>query len=502
MAAFPPMDFKRFEWRSSPKDQQILVREAMGGELIEDFWNRFNHGEQTLFIGVEFKNLAPVSSDVLVEKARAAWAHLRFLIPTVASGLDYDEQGRVLMTYKIAKSQAVVDAWIARTFRVQKDVTSLDDLRYVEGQAPLPDSNGDITFMHFVPDLKQDTFGVLFHTHHTPFDGAGIKIVMSKFVKLLAANLTGTSDVKPSWGEEVKNLEPAASSILADDQITDGPVYQETLGTILTSLATGHARAHGFKNTVPGHGPNRRHQFKFSSEESSALLNAAKAKGFTINHVAHGALSMVCAEDNPLTESSNPDAAMLYYGLVDARKRLVEPYKSQSPYSGYCLAMSPIIIPMSSFKEVKDFAEASVLKMTAGMVKEQYQWQKAAPALLGVIAQEVELMLAPLNTMAAEAEKAGQKFAIPPWLGPWYAGDGIIESYLPDQIADGSGKVVFTVQDVFLSLTKVDPGPFFRMYSFKNELILSADHNEKAMAHNIVEDHMKRWVDFIRLILA
>jgi hypothetical protein len=42
---------------------------------------------------------------------------------------------------------------------------------------------------------------------------------------------------------------------------------------------------------------------------------------------------------------------------------------------------------------------------------------------------------------------------------------------------------------------------FFRLYSFKDQIILSADHNEKAMAPDVVKAHMQTWVKFIRLIL-
>lgn len=47
----------------------------------------------------------------------------------------------------------------------------------------------------------------------------------------------------------------------------------------------------------------------------------------------------------------------------------------------------------------------------------------------------------------------------PPWLGPWYAGDGIGERYLDPVYKSSAGEEVIRVSDFFTSLNQVEPGP-------------------------------------------
>jgi hypothetical protein len=85
----------------------------------------------------------------------------------------------------------------------------------------------------------------------------------------------------------------------------------------------------------------------------------------------------------------------MYYGVVNARYRLIEKYQGKE-FLGNCLGMSPIIVPTSVFKGVENF-DVNVLKNSAELVKEQYAKQKAFPSLLAVMTQEAEMMLGDLN---------------------------------------------------------------------------------------------------------
>jgi len=259
-------------------------------------------------------------------------------------------------------------------------------------------------------------------------------------------------------------------------------------------------RAHGFKDGKVASGNSRRIFHKFSVEESSALLHASKSKGFTINQIAHAAVSMVTAEDSPVTADSPPEASLLYLNLVNSRNRLAEPFKSKG-YTSNCLGMHPVVVPMSSFRSVSNFADRSVLTNTAGLIRSQYEWAKSSPALTGVIAQELELMLTPLLVAATQAEKVGKKIPVPTTFGPWFSGDGIVETYLPNQFANSSGEPVFDIQDAFISLNIVDPRPFFRVFTFKGEIVLSIDHNENALPSETVDRLLGRWTEFLHLML-
>lgn len=126
-----------------------------------------------------------------------------------------------------------------------------------------------------------------------------------------------------------------------------------------------------------------------------------------ITSIAHAALSMVAAEDSPMTDSTAPDASLLYFNLVNSRDRLATQYK-EAGYTSNCIAMHPVAIPMAAFSTVTDFEDERILSNIATLIKDQYERAKSSPALVGVIAQQIELMLSPLVAAAAQAQKAGQ----------------------------------------------------------------------------------------------
>jgi hypothetical protein len=123
-------------------------------------------------------------------------------------------------------------------------------------------------------------------------------------------------------------------------------------------------------------------------------------------HLAHAGVTLVAAFDNPPNESTPADAAFVYFGLVDARKRLAAPYNTRHGYPGFSLAMSPVQVPLRlcpsspasslSTKEIQDY-----LIKVAGVIKDEYMKQKAYPSLLAVNPQQGDMMLTSLRDPAA-----------------------------------------------------------------------------------------------------
>jgi hypothetical protein len=58
--------------------------------------------------------------------------------------------------------------------------------------------------------------GLLFHTHHSPFDGAGLKIIMNRYLAQWVKVLSDSSGASASMesGNELENLPPSTYSIL------------------------------------------------------------------------------------------------------------------------------------------------------------------------------------------------------------------------------------------------------------------------------------------------
>ncbi|KAJ6620412.1 hypothetical protein B0H10DRAFT_1945973 [Mycena sp. CBHHK59/15] len=79
-----------YDWSSSPEDPSYYKRQAWGAEIIEDVWNRYNHGEQKLFLGADVTATKPVQSASLLAYARDAWISLRFELPIIAAHTEQD----------------------------------------------------------------------------------------------------------------------------------------------------------------------------------------------------------------------------------------------------------------------------------------------------------------------------------------------------------------------------------------------------------------------------
>lgn len=239
IASNPSIDFTRFQWRPSPTDPALHIREASGSEVIHDAWNKLYSGQQLLFFGVELALRTHVPTSEFIKHARAAWSALRLEIPTVASQVSVDDGGFVFMTYRAASSHDDVDAWVQRTVRLNLGTIpqSLDDLRYTLGTRPIPEHNGDQTFLYVLPRQNDREFGLLIHTSHTPFDGGGIKILMNRFLARLADSLTGhPAHPRLPCGGEVKNLLPSITEAISPEEPLSGQKYEETLSEILGDM--------------------------------------------------------------------------------------------------------------------------------------------------------------------------------------------------------------------------------------------------------------------------
>lgn len=102
---------------------------------------------------------------------------------------------------------------------------------------------------------------------------------------------------------------------------------------------------------------------------------------------------MVCAFDNP-PSSSTPDAVFVSHGLADCRSRLARGYSGENGYPGYCLGVSPIVVPVSVLTSAAHKSEKMQFLELASAVKAEYVKQKAYPSLLAVVGQEMDMVLA------------------------------------------------------------------------------------------------------------
>jgi 15-O-acetyltransferase Tri3 len=239
-SADPPYDYPRFQWRKSPDDANLYLREAAGGEAFEEFMCRVNHGSEILFIGLEVTLHKAISLEQFISQARDAWAALRFEIPTLATNIVFDAAaGTTLLTYRQAASNQEAASWAKRTVSLSTGPQDLDQLRYDLGTKRMPDENGDPTLLYILAGTSETSYSLLIHCSHTILDGAGLKILTNKFLALLTEHLTDAGK-RPllKWGTEGENLLPCVSEVLGPDEVKEGDGYAQTLAGLMGDLVT------------------------------------------------------------------------------------------------------------------------------------------------------------------------------------------------------------------------------------------------------------------------
>ncbi|KAJ7748629.1 hypothetical protein B0H16DRAFT_1319703, partial [Mycena metata] len=480
-------------WAPSADDPTYYTRRGWAFETIEDVFNRQKHGEHTMFLGANISAARPIVSKSLLKHARNAWVSLRYTLPTLAAHTEQDSDGNTLLTYRTASSAADAQAWAERTPLLhEEEVKTLDDLRYELGEKLLPDANGDQTFLHLV--VHSDTsFGVLLHTSHVPFDGTADKIITTRFLKTACslARCWFSRRSEPEMGRRTANLTPAAGRVLGPNEVVEGAGYGETLNSVMMGFATVMMVVGTASSGGAAAGQTMRLGLSLSVDETAKFVEFAKSNGFTVNQVVHAALMMVCVFDNPPTADTPADAALVSMSLVNPRYRLQSAYSGRDGYSGLALCGSAIVAPLSILRTLNK-SEKEQLTEIAHAIKAEYLKQKAFPSLLAITQQQTEMMLPALKNASPDA---------PPFMGPAYVGDGRGEDYLDRAYPGADGNAVLNLDEFLLSVNKTDPGGSFRAFSWRDQLVLSVDYNERTVEREVVQGWMDKWAEVLRVVL-
>ncbi|KAJ8514919.1 hypothetical protein ONZ45_g7613 [Pleurotus djamor] len=491
-------DLNTFRWTELPS-KDGFARMLGGGEVMQDAWNRFHKGEGTLFFGVYVDVLVSISEAKFEQAACDAWSWLRFQVPTIASTVDPTDDGMSRLVYKLGTDASVAE-WASRTFTiVKRPRIDIDAFRVEVGRKPIPSSEGDQTFGYLLmgtdcPSDPINKFGFLLHTHHAPYDGAGLKIIVNMYLTQLVKNLallaTSPSPLLLPWGSE----EPSFAH-----------PYYGTLGAILQILGEGMNNPYGFKprTSDPGLPTHAREEIVFTVDESSRILNALKLKGasdnakaYTVSHLAHAALAMATIADNPPSAEASSQFLNNQH-LRDCRVFLTEPYSSRFGYPGYALGVGGIRIPVSLFLTADakpSLLDKSTLVRVMKAVRDLYAAQKALPDPISYMG---------LGSIGfAQTMIAGFKAnMMPPNNCYSFSSDGVSEKWLDHEYPDSSGTSVFSLRKFVLSLNRTEPSPFFRVTSWRGALELSADFNANLVSADEVKVHLNNWKKFILLAL-
>ncbi|KAG7447560.1 uncharacterized protein BT62DRAFT_918842 [Guyanagaster necrorhizus] len=495
-------DLEQFQWKCLHTDDgaEARIRLLAGGECAHDIMNRYVQGDQTLFFAVYVDLEYAFARAKIIETCRNAWKWLRYHVPIIACTISVRDDNYSYLEYH-SPTPSGADEWVGRTFVVHdQQVLDLNELRTQVGQTRIPSSAGDQTWLHFVTHASaaDDTItrvGFLFQSHHAPFDGPGIKLVSSHYLTQVARSLDSSTSYDIAWGNEVHNLSPCVYNILsaveprpipphsAEQPSFDHPYYQ-SMQTIYSGVFKASQLSH--EGRIPmGSG---------DVPETSAGLSV---RCLASNPLSHAALAMVVMSDNP-PHKNDLESFLNNYSLVNCRSRLMEPYSqpTHEGYPGYAIGMTMMRIPVSMFcsssGELLPLNRNLLFKAMA-TIRELYNHQRAVPAPLSCMAQLGQIM-------SASMKDAAVSDLLPPNQCYMLSSDGVGERYLQPTYADHSGKTVLTVPKFFSSLNRNDPGPFFRISSWKGVIELSADFNSNILSKDEVRHHLTKWKKLMLLI--
>ncbi|GJJ08091.1 hypothetical protein Clacol_002299 [Clathrus columnatus] len=457
------------------------------------------HGDQNLFLGlyIDISTSIPNTIEDFMTHLREAWKSLRLEVPIIALQVYHVPVKnrpfpRPYMVYDVARSTSEVDRWAEDTVFLMEGYKDLDDLRYHIGQDPLPPTD-------FVPQTYVYALSKSSKSYGIPLTHL-LTELESRSLAINCFTIFPTTSVIPTirnWrrrrcdGEKnpeilylscwmlfkvMNRLSKTRKETLLKKipgEIREGPAYDKTLAEVMYGLGRCSAHSHPFQSIirpmfdVKKQNPRTRRLYYTFTLEESARIKAACAptrsmpEKLTVNHLLHGSISLLPILDNPPKEDSN--AVVFFWGLVDARTRLNPKYSRD--YPGYCLAMSPIQLPVSLYDKFSHEDRRTLVLEFAKAMRD-----------------EVDMLL--------------QGPPPPPWCGPWYSGDGRDSIYLsPTHEVDG--RQILELTDFFIGLNKCEPGPFFRATEWNGRIMLSVDFNELAVETKIVQRWMDMWRDLL-----
>lgn len=88
-------------------------------------------------------------------------------------------------------------------------------------------------------------------------------------------------------------------------------------------------------------------------------------------------------------------------GITDGRSRLRAPYSWKHGYPGYCIATSPIMVPVKLFVSNAGKTQKEQVLAAAAAMKPKYEQQAAYPALLAMQPQQAEMSITEMKSNPA-----------------------------------------------------------------------------------------------------
>ena len=185
-----------------------------------------------MFIGGSLALDCLVPSFALIASAKSAWRRLRFEVPELAVSAGYETECVAYMQYLVPASGEEVNQWVERTTDFECGPESLDFQELLKRVRQKKDGHdSDQVFLLLRPvveagnDLVKQVDFIL-NADHQVVDGIGIKILLGRFLALLAKSLSSPLEEDFDWEQSINNLTPPWIGLMNEDQLCSGPEYE------------------------------------------------------------------------------------------------------------------------------------------------------------------------------------------------------------------------------------------------------------------------------------
>lgn len=244
-----PVDPSIYSWRQSSLSPSQWNRLALSNECM---WASRPKDLRELFICTLIAPESPIARSALTSAASRAWQILRFQVPELSADATCTEDGAAYMQYQTPQSQVEVDAWVDRTshFETGRGMLNFKELK-AKVLSKKREHDSDKTFLLLYSQTARDSrddrvehVQVMLYADHQVMDGTGLKILLGKYLSLLASALPNPGEIQQvdiHWSKSYKNLSSPWILHMNDNQVVSGSDYEEIVtwnqNIILNKLA-------------------------------------------------------------------------------------------------------------------------------------------------------------------------------------------------------------------------------------------------------------------------
>ncbi|KAI1105360.1 hypothetical protein F4804DRAFT_304644 [Jackrogersella minutella] len=315
-----------------------------------------NHGKEWGMLSTILKLDTSMSAQEFIARTTLAWKWVRSRHPILASTLSSDVTKRV---YRIAKSTELM-AWLSDTFIIHDDYDDAESFR------PKMKPVERATLHVFAPAQQ-----VLLQTPHHQIDGHSILCLVNMFLDMIA----NPQLQEPEFGAEAQLLAPAPS-IAANYPIAtpeQRAICQDEVNKWLSGFPSSRIGASNLRSPPSN---TRSQRMVLSQTETTAVVKAAKEKGYTPTHVVEAAAIVAGRELEKKIKNIAEDRNYVSCGLFSLRPWCSWKFESATlPY----VTFLPVVIKPASFLG------------TADQVKQYYKrWKTDSHDLLAIIEPTLE----------------------------------------------------------------------------------------------------------------